>query len=221
MTSAYFDDHVFDLAKAKNELAAFKALLASTTGLGERKQVLANFAMWPQLCALFGTFHPTLNIANLVRRELTVGHHFIADLGVRRSGSSDICLVEFEGASDHDIFSAHLAKRKVHPWATKMEKGFSQIVDWAWALDTYRDTPDFKDAFGSSRPKVMGVLVIGRTTSLSDNTRRDRWDWRSRWFKPPGLDGVQLKTYDELYEYFDIQLKILADLTSPVAPGTL
>jgi hypothetical protein len=221
MTSAYFENHIFDLVAAQSELSAFKALLDSTSGLAERRQVLTNFAIWPQLCALFGTFHPTLNIANLVKRELTVGRHFIADLGVRRAGSCDICLVEFEGASENDIFSAQLAKRKVHPWGTKMEKGFSQIVDWAWALDTYRDTPDFRDAFGSNRPKVMGVLVIGRSASLSDHTRKDRWDWRSRWFKPPGLDGVQLKTYDELYEYFDIQLKLIADLTTPIMPGTV
>lgn len=221
MTSAYFDAHAFDLPAAQSELGDFKALLDSTEALAERRQVLANFAKWPQLCALFGTFHPTLNVATLVKRELAVGHHFIADLGVRRAGSSDVCLVEFEGASDNDIFSARLAKRKVHPWATKMEKGFSQIVDWAWALDTYRDTPDFRDAFGSNRPKVMGVLVIGRSRSLTDHTRKDRWDWRSRWFKPPGLDGVQLKTYDELFEYFDIQLKLIAGLTSPVPPGAV
>lgn len=221
MTSAYFNAHLFDISAARIELAEFNHLLASNEGLSERSQVLASFNGWPQLCALFGTFHPTLNVADLIKRELTVGHHFIADLGVRRGGSSDICLVEFEGASAHDIFAAKLANRKIHPWATKMEKGFSQIVDWAWALDTYRDTPDFKDAFGSNRPKVMGVLVIGRSASLSDNTRRDRWDWRSRWFKPPGLDGVQLKTYDELYEYFDIQLKLIANLTSPVTPGTM
>lgn len=220
MSSSYYDGHVFDVAAAQTELAEFKTLLASTTALAERAQVLSNFRRWSNLCAMFGTYHPTIRLANLIKRELTVGHHFVADLGVRKAGTDSVCLVEFEGAKANDIFSGRLNKRKVHPWGTALEKGYSQVLDWAWALDTYRDTPDFKDAFGSKRPVVMGVLVIGRSSSLSDHTRKDRWEWRSRWTAPTGLSGLQHCTYDDLYEYFAIQIAVEAGRTAPLSTAT-
>ncbi len=216
MSPSVFEPFDFDLASAQRELAAFKALLASTHELAERKQVLTNFSKWRQLCALFGTYHPTLGVADLVKRELAVGPHFVADLGVRRAGTDRICLIEFEGAGHNDIFSARLHGRRIQPWGTALEKGYSQIVDWAWALDTYRDTPDFHDAFGSKRPSVMGILVVGRSATLSDATRRDRWNWRSRWASPPGLQGLQHCTYDEVCDYFDIQLALLGGKTTPL-----
>jgi len=215
--SGYFDTHVFDATAAEAELKQFKALLETNVALAERKQVLANFSMWPQLCSLFGTYHPRIKAADLIKRELKIGAHFIADLGVRRSGTADVCLIEFEGAAENDIFSARLNGRKVPPWATAMEKGFSQIVDWAWALDTYRDAPDFQDAFGSKRPNVMAVLVIGRSSSLCDATKKDRWEWRSRWIAPSCIQGMQLQTYDNLFEYLDIQLKLLSDTTGTLS----
>ncbi|MGU3536275.1 Shedu anti-phage system protein SduA domain-containing protein [Methylobacterium sp. A54F] len=215
--SAYYDLHAFDQAAAVRELAEFRTLLDANTALAEREQVLASFAGWPQLCSMFGHYHPLIKAADLAKRELRIGAHFIADLGVRRSATANVCLIEFEGAKDNCIFSARLKGRRVLPWATAMEKGFSQIVDWAWALDTYRDAPDFQDAFGSRRPNVMAVLVIGRSTSLTDATGKDRWDWRSRSVSLPGIRGVHLQTYDDLYEYFDIQLKVGAGMTIPVA----
>lgn len=216
MASAYFDPHPFELAAAQAELAEFGELLGAYEDLGERRHVLANFSRWRQLCSLFGTYHPTLGAADLVRREFRVGAHFIADLCVRRAGTDRVCLVEFEGARKNDIFAASRAGRRVDPWGAAMEKGYSQVIDWAWALDTYRDAPDFQDAFGSRRPSAMGVLVVGRSTSLSDATRRDRWNWRSRWATPPGLQGLQLCTYDDVYDYFDIQIALRAGRTAPV-----
>ncbi|WP_454762263.1 Shedu anti-phage system protein SduA domain-containing protein [Caulobacter segnis] len=217
MSSPYFDDHSFDLVAAQAELRAFRLVLNNNLNLGEREHVLANFDKWPQLCSLFGTFHPRVNRANLVKREFKVGAHFIADLAVRKDGTDNVCLVEFEPAKPNDIFAARLQGRKIPPWASAMEKGFSQIVDWAWAIDSYRETPDFQDAFGGKRPNVMGVLVVGRSTSLSDNTRKDRWAWRSQFSKFDGLQGVVLQTYDELFEWFDIQLKDFAGQTTPTA----
>lgn len=214
--STYFDQHSFDYAAAVSELADFKILLDTNTALAERKQVLESFDRWPQLCSMFGHYHPLIKSGDLIKRELKIGAHFIADLGVRRSDTADVCLVEFEGAKENCIFSARLNGKKVPPWATAMEKGFSQIVDWAWALDTYRDAPDFQDAFGARRPNVMAVLVIGRSTALATSTARDRWDWRTRSVNLPGIQGVQVQTYDELYKYFDIQLKIGAGMVTPL-----
>ena len=209
MSSRYFDDHQFDLAIARQELTEFKALLDANGPLSERAQVLANFKNWSHLCSLFGEYHPLIKTADLIKRELTIGANFRADLGVRLDGTANVCLIEFEGASENDIFKKGSATR-IAPWATPMEKGFSQIVDWAWALDTHRGLPEFEDAFGSRRPNVAAVLVIGRSSSLTNSTNKDRWEWRSGWAKFSHIQGVHLQTYDELHRFFDIQLKLKA-----------
>ncbi|MET7242510.1 Shedu anti-phage system protein SduA domain-containing protein [Methylobacterium sp. EM32] len=203
MAKPYFDDHVFDLSAAEQELAAFKSLLDTNTRLAERKQVLANFDTWPNLCAMFGFYHGRIQFADRIKREFRISSFFRTDLTVRRSGTDSICVVEFEGASNKDIFEP--SDRGIDTWARPFEKGFSQVVDRAWALDTYRTNPDFMDAFGSSRPNVVGVLVIGRSTSLPSRVAKDRWDWRRNKVNVDGMK-VSLITFDELHEDFNVML---------------
>jgi hypothetical protein len=56
MPKVFFDEHAFDLAAAERELTEFKVLLTANTDLAERRQVLANFKEWPNLCALMGQY---------------------------------------------------------------------------------------------------------------------------------------------------------------------
>ncbi|MGX7704133.1 Shedu anti-phage system protein SduA domain-containing protein [Methylobacterium sp. Gmos1] len=205
MVKPYFEDHSFDLAAAELELAAFKHLLDTNTDLAERGQVLANFDRWPNLCAMFGFYHARIQFADRIKREFRIGSFFRTDLTVRRSDTDSVCVVEFEGASSKDIFEP--SKRGIDPWARTFEKGFSQIVDWAWALDTYRTNPDFIDAFGSPRPNLVGVLVIGRATSLANRTAKDRWEWRRNKVNVDGMK-VSLITFDELCEDFEVMLTL-------------
>ena len=205
MAKPYFDEHVFDPVQADAELKEFKALLDTNTDLAERKQVLANFARWPNLCSMFGYYHGRIHAADRIKREFKVSSFFRTDLTVKRSTTDSICVVEFEGASARDIFED--SKRGIDTWARPFEKGFSQVVDWAWALDAYRNNTDFIDAFGSSRPNIVGVLVIGRSTSISDAVRKDRWEWRRNKVNVDGLK-VSLVTFDELYEDFRIWLAV-------------
>ncbi len=112
-------------------------------------------------------------------------------------------MVEFEGASDRHIFDD--SERGIDPWGRAFEKGFSQIVDWTWALDHYRTTRDYVDAFGGYRPNIVGVLVIGRSTSLTTTVRKDRWEWRRNKVKVDSFT-VTLVTFDELYADFAMWL---------------
>lgn len=205
MAKVYFDEHKFDIAKAQRELGEFKTLLDTNTALRERAQVLAGFKRWPNLCALFGKFHGQIGIADLIKREFGIARLLRTDLTVSLKGSTNFCLVEFEGAGNNDIFKGGNNKT-VSEWARPFEKGFSQVVDWAWALDTGKYDPTFKDAFGTSRPNCLGILVIGRSTSLTNSSARDRWDWRSQ---KVGVDGIKvtLLTFDDLYFQLDTEIK--------------
>lgn len=204
MARTAFDPHGFDIAQAQVELAEFKKLLDTNTDLKERDQVLSGFAKWPNLCAMFGLYHGRIRIADRIRREFTIGQLFRADLAVAKSGTDYVCLVEFEGASAECIFRP--GKRKVDEWAQAFEKGFSQVVDWAWAVENHRLLPEFKDAFGSEWPDYQAVLVIGRDTALDGYTPRDRWKWRGRAVTVSGRP-VTLVTFDELFLDFDTEIK--------------
>jgi hypothetical protein len=200
MAKPYFDVHDFRLTDAEAELAEFRLLLDTNADLAERDQVLANFKTWPNLCALMGQYNSRLGIGDLIRREFRILPHFRTDLTVRRAGTDNICLVEFEGASGRHIFED--GGRGIDTWARAFEKGFSQIVDWTWALDHYRKTANYVDAFGGERPNIVGVLVIGRSTSLSTSVRKDRWEWRRNKVKADSFTLI-LVTFDELYRDFD------------------
>jgi hypothetical protein len=201
MAKPYFNDHVFSLTGAEAELANFRNLLDTNTDLAERDQVLANFKRWPNLCAMMGQYNVRLSTGDLIRLEFQLPPHFRADLAVRRGGTDNVCLIEFEGASDRHIFQD--SERGVDPWARAFEKGFSQVVDWTWALDHYRKMADYVDAFGGERPNIVGVLVIGRSTSLSTMLRKDRWEWRRNKIKVDSFT-VTLVTFDELYRDFEM-----------------
>jgi hypothetical protein len=201
MAKSYFDDHVFNLNVAEGELAELKTLLDTNTDLAERDQVLANFKKWPNLCAMMGQYNSRLGVGDLIKREFRILPHFRTDLTVRRAGTDNICLIEFEGASDRHIFED--GGRGVDTWARAFEKGFSQVVDWTWALDHYRKNADYVDAFGGERPNIVGVLVVGRSTSLSTTARKDRWEWRRNKVKADSFT-LTLVTFDELYRDFQM-----------------
>lgn len=203
MAKPYFDAHVFRLIDAEAELVEFKTLLENNVDLAEREQVLARFRTWPNFCAMMGQYNVRLGIGDLIKREFRILPHFRTDLTVRRAGTDNICLIEFEGASERHIFED--SQRGVDTWARAFEKGFSQVVDWTWALDHYRKTGDYVDAFGGDRPNIVGVLVIGRSTALSTTVRKDRWEWRRNKVKADSFT-LTLVTFDELYRDFEMWL---------------
>lgn len=212
-----FDKHTFNLAAAIDELGEFKRLLDDNQALKERDQVLHSFDRWPNLCLMFGKFNLKVDIGDHYRRELSVANLMRADLGVTRAGSDAMCLVEFEGASPNCMFKPFTPgtnskgkkrrPRQAAEWAEPFEKGFSQIVDWAWAIDTHRQSTEMVDAFGSDRTDCTGVLVIGRDTGLTAKTSQDRWKWRGKHVTVANWP-VSLMTYDEVYRNFDAALKL-------------
>ncbi len=208
-----FESHAFDIVAAQSEMDEFRVLLDGSEELKERKQVLKSFDGWKNLCALFGMFHGKIRTADRIRREFTVDK-FRADLVVGASEGNSFCFVEFEGAKRKCIFKKE--SRWLPVWSQDFEKGFSQIVDWAWALDIGKSTPIYPTVFGSSRPDCIGVLVIGRDGELRDPVARDRWEFRSRKVSVDGW-SVILLTYDELFIQFDTEIKSRCEYARQIA----
>ena len=206
-----FGAHRFDILEAERELSAFRFLLQGMDRLKEREHILTAFKGWPNLCAMFGQFHGQIRTADRIRREFAVGP-FRADLAVRLEGTRNFLFVEFEGARPGCIFRH--SGRTIPEWSRDFEKGFSQIVDWAWAHDVHRTTPPFLNLFGE-RPNCVGVLVIGRDGELADPVSRDRWGWRSRKVQADGWI-VTLLTYDDLLLHFDTDLKAKLEQASQI-----
>lgn len=198
-----FVAHAFDLVEAGRELGTFGDLLRENDDLRERAHILRAFAGWPNLCALFGQFHGRIGTADRFRHEMALAH-FRADLTVGLAGTNNYCFIEFEGARRGSIFRR--TGRGIPRWSVEFERGFSQIVDWAWAHDIHKATPAFLDTFGFARLDCLAILVIGRDHELADSVARDRWGWRGAKVKVDGW-AVALMTYDELFLHFDIGIK--------------
>ena len=88
-----------------------------------------------------------------------------ADLVVGDSTNATYCLIEFEDATRNSIFVKK--ERSTSDWSSRFEHGFSQIVDWFWKLDDFRNTAQFRAIFESDSINFYGMLIIGRESFLS------------------------------------------------------
>jgi hypothetical protein len=199
-----FIPHDFNFFAAEQELKVFADLLNGSRDLKERDHILKLFRKSPNLCVLMGTY-ASINNVDMLKHEFRIGEFLRADLAVTRGENRSFCLIEFEGAFEGCIFDR--TKRILPTWGEAFEKGFSQIVDWSWAFQNRNSDPTFRDIFKSETPRCMGVVVVGRSSELRDQTDRARWDWRSENVNVGGW-RTTLQTYDELFQHLDSQIKI-------------
>ena len=64
-------------------------------------------------------------------------------------------------------------------WSPVYERGFSQLVDWVWRLESDGQSAALRRIFGKNSPHLHLLLVIGRRSDLTDDDY-DRLRWRSR-----------------------------------------
>ena len=86
--------------------------------------------------------------------------------------------------------------RSTSEWATRFKDGFSQIIDWFWRIDDYKNTAQFRSIFGSENIEYQGILVIGRDEFLSELEKA-----RLKWYlNRVVVDSrkVICKTFDQL-----------------------
>ena len=67
--------------------------------------------------------------------------------------------------------------RSTSDWSPRFEHGFSQIIDWFWKIDDFKNTSLARSIFGSENIEFYGILVIGRDDFLSE-VDKTRLKWR-------------------------------------------
>jgi Domain of unknown function (DUF4263) len=209
-----FDPFQIDLTRCQNQLNLFKHLLDrfAPAQLRERKDVLSFFRASKDLSALAGYLSPEVVHVDRLAYEYDFWGDFAADRAVGDSEREAYCFIEFENAAPGSIFSK-LPGRSAAEWASRFEKGYSQIIDWFWKLHDMRGTDAFLSRFGHvKRFHYFGLLVVGRSASLNDveskrfNWRRDRVVVDSR--------HVRCMTYDELYDDLSLKLKTFLECSA-------
>lgn len=122
---------------------------------------------------------------------------FGCDLVVGDADTCTCCFVEWEDATAGSLFRRQGAKATPE-WSGRIERGFSQLVDWFWKMEDMSRTDEYATRFGSRHARYFGVLVIGRDDQLTHSREQNRWHWRSRQVVVNGKP-VRLVTYDQLY----------------------
>jgi hypothetical protein len=188
----------FDLAACRASLTAYRQFLDSKAELDENADVKPFFEAHTQLAALIGTnYCNVIATYDLVAFQYQLFGDFSCDLVVGDSVRHQFGFIEWEDASATSLFRQQ--GRKTTPeWAVRVERGFSQIIDWFWKLDDMSRTDEFQTRFGTRHAPYFGLLVVGRDGHIGHPRERSRWGWRSR---AVTIDShpVRLVTYDQVY----------------------
>jgi hypothetical protein len=111
--------------------------------------------------------------------DLDLFGDFQCDVAAGDAEANAFTLVEFEDAAPYSIFRASEPGKPIRRWSSGFEHGSSQLIDWAWRLDTEGSSPAFRRIFGDDSPSVHLLLVIGRRADLGDADYK-RLRWRSK-----------------------------------------
>lgn len=190
-----FENPHLDTKVLKSELKEFKDLLIARLELNERNDILTFFQQRRHLSTYIGTFVPNMKYFDRIAFEYELYGDFSADLVVGDSKSKIYLFIEFEAGTNKALFRKK-GKKATPEWSPNFERGFSQIVDWFWALDGYRYTPDFRSTFGSSEAKIFAMLVCGRDSVLGP-AEQQRLEWREDKVVV-NSNRIFCLTYDEL-----------------------
>lgn len=171
-----FDAHCFSIEECRKELRAFSALLSSKAELSEREDILPFFSRNRHLACFIGTYVPDMANPDLVAVEYDLFGDFTCDLAIGDSHRRTFLLVEFEDAKSKSIFAGN--KTKATPeWSSRVEHGFSQIIDWFWKLSDMEKTEEYEHRFRTRVASIHGLVVVGRDEHM-DPREKARLRWR-------------------------------------------
>jgi hypothetical protein len=171
------DTYQRNLAELRAEVLAFGEMLRPGTALSEQRDILPFFNRSRHLAAYFGYANNNLISPNLLRIEPTL-LGFRCDIALGDAVSGQFTLVELEDAAPGSIFNTARHGRAFPMWSYRFERGFSQLVDWAWRIGHERQPGVvLQPIFGTTDPKIHHLLVIGRDHWL-DATAGARLEWR-------------------------------------------
>lgn len=206
----------FDLKTCRTQLEQFRQFLDQNQKLEERNQVLKKFEEWDHLSASIASFHPKASRFNRLALEYDINGYFKADLVVGDSENNAYCFVEFENAAPNSLFikydkegnlkPSQKKEREIPYWGDRFYKGFSQLIDWLWALDESASDRKFLDRFGTNFISYRGILVIGRDQYLDDQEKR-----RLEWFQENMIvnsKNIICITFDQLHRDLQDRLNL-------------
>lgn len=199
-----FETIRFNPHQCRQELESFRSLLSRNGQLSEKKDLLPLFIKRKHLTALLGTLHPSISNMDRIAHEYDLFGDFTCDFVVGDSERNAYCFVEFEDARKSSVFSQ--GTRPTSKWGSRFEKGFSQIVDWAYKLADAEKTDTFQDRFGSQTIDSMSILVIGRSHFITPSELK-RLEWRRK-FVMVNSQQIRCMTYDQLLKEFDYSMSI-------------
>jgi hypothetical protein len=191
--------------QAQRELAEYRNLLESPQ-LSERRDLLPFFRERLQLAALMGFYNTRLTEHDRIAVELDLFGDFNADFAVGSSRTHQYCFIEFEDATSRSIFRPS-TNRSLPVWSNRFERGYSQLIDWMFWLESQKNTPGYYQRFGVGEIHYIGLLVIGRDRDLADPLLRRRLTWRSDHVVVCSRRIVCL-TFDELFRDFASRLNL-------------
>ena len=196
-----------NLAQLSAELGNLEAFLADNSALKKREQVLPFLRPRTQLLASLGWTSPETGRPDLYASELDLFGDFVCDAAVGDTVEGAYTLVEFEDAREASIFRRLEAGRSVKRWSPRFERGISQLVDWAWRIDTEGDSPALRRVFGAKPLSIHLLLVIGRRADL-DADGLQRLKWRSHNTRL-GPFSMSCRTFDDVLTVLRRRLVVL------------
>lgn len=195
-----FEDHSLSIETCVNELEALKNLLASKKELKERAEILPFFKKHRQLSAYIGTTYvPLLDEPNKIAFEYDLFGDFTCDLVVGDWKHKKFLFVEFENAKKDSLFSKKKSKTTTE-WGSRLDHGFSQVVDWFWILSEEKVSRKYEEKFGTRDASMHGLVVVGRSDDVK-NRKKD--EARLLWRQDHVLvdsKKITIVTFDQLAE---------------------
>jgi len=196
-----------EIAKCEDDLKAFEALLQNPNEeLGET-ELLKFFTNHPNLILLMGKI---VLSPRFYMDEFNLFNEFYPDFGIADKNKESFVFVEFEEAKQFSIFGEKVNKASIrHEWGVKLERGFSQIINWFYRLEDHKRSNKFKEHFGGKEIKYWGILVVGRDAHIPPGAS-ERIEWR---FDRVTVDlkRVYFYTYDGLYRELKSKFEILLE----------
>jgi hypothetical protein len=190
----HFDPLVYDQTTYERELAEFEHLLNNSTTLHEQADILPFFRDRKQLSARIASVVLSVNQVDRIAFEYDLFGDYVCDLVIGSTNTQEYCFVEFENASIDSIFTKKKGRYESY-YSCRFEQGYSQIADWFYQLNDVSESQITK-RFNTAKINYYGVLIIGRSTFLSE-TEKKRLTWQRRHFVV-NSQHILIYTFDQL-----------------------
>lgn len=205
-----FDSLVWDVAKAETELDAFKVWLDGQTFIGE-KAIVAEITTRPHMCGLLSAV-AGISMPDRIKPELQLKGLFRTDLVLGNSRTREFALIEFEDAEEFSIFRKTKNQAQYRPWATRLEHGFGQIVDWAWLKGDAPNDVVLTNAFGGKIVASAFLVIVGRDAGIKGELEERRFLHRANSVSIAGVKA-HIWTYDAMVKSMELCLLTIKSWT--------